>query len=129
MPNGGRFRERPPLLFGTPYRRPSVAAPVQEIVGPSAALKSVVGQSVEELRKDFAESPDLDGIDYRANYNRDSILDVTMTENTTGAYPDSDDYYVSLDLKTGRKIKASLLAFRILRESSPARRWPPGRSR
>jgi hypothetical protein len=94
-------RVRYPVIAG--LKNPAVLAKVQAAV----SLKSTTNESLDELRKDFADLPGLDGVDYKVNYDRDYILDLTVTESTTGAYPDSEDFYVAVNLKTGEKLKAT----------------------
>jgi hypothetical protein len=84
-------------------RNQAALAKVQAAV----SLKSATTESLEQLRKEFIESPELDGVDYKVNYNRDHILDVTITRSATGAYSDSEDFYVVVNLKTGEKLKAT----------------------
>jgi hypothetical protein len=100
----GGFKEakvRYPIVSG--LNNQAALAKVQAAL----SLNSTVGESLEQLTKEFIESPELDGIDYKVNYNRDYILDVTITRSGTGAYPDSQDFDVVLNLKTGEKLKAT----------------------
>lgn len=42
---------------------------------------------------------------YRVNYNRNSILDITLTMEGVGAYPDESTKNLVIDLNTGKQIR------------------------
>lgn len=43
---------------------------------------------------------------YKVNYNKNSILDITLTMEGVGAYPDESSKNLVIDLKTGNKVYA-----------------------
>ena len=47
----------------------------------------------------------LDTLDYTVNYNQNGLLDLTLTEEFSAAYPSTQNYNLVVDLKTGRQIK------------------------
>ena len=93
-------------------RRAVVSYPV--IVGPknSAVLrkvralfdfKNIFDTSLAEYRADTW----LSEFDYKVNYNRNFILDITFTQEGIGAYPDTHRKHFAIDLRTGELIKAA----------------------
>ncbi len=44
---------------------------------------------------------------YKVNYNKNSILDITFTQDGSGAYPDTQTRHFAINLKNGNVIKAS----------------------
>ncbi|PSB25977.1 hypothetical protein [Stenomitos frigidus] len=73
----------------------------------AVSLKSVFGQSLEELRTEFLESWWLSEIDYAVNYNQNSLLDVTFTISGVGAYPSTYEKHRLVSLKTGKVLRAT----------------------
>jgi hypothetical protein len=70
------------------------------------SLKAAIGQSLDELRKEFRESWWLDEVDFTVVYNRHGLLDVEYTVQGTGAYPDGYTKHVVVNLKTGERLRA-----------------------
>jgi hypothetical protein len=70
------------------------------------SLKQVLGQSLAEMQQEFQENRWLSEVDYTVNYNRNGILDLTVSVAGVGAYPDGFEKYVSVSLKTGRRLNA-----------------------
>jgi hypothetical protein len=68
------------------------------------SLKTIVGQSLTELRQD--DSNWLTEIDYVVNYNRHNIFDLTYIISGMGAYPSTSKKRVSIDLNTGKLLQA-----------------------
>jgi hypothetical protein len=79
-----------------------VLAKVQAAV----SLKTIMGQSLEELRTELQESYWLTNIDYVVNYNQNFLLDLTYTIEGVGAYPSQYEKHVTVDLKTGKKLRS-----------------------
>ncbi len=101
-PNYRNATIRYPQVTG--LANPTVLRKVQNAV----SLKTVFGQSLEEIRKEFqTESWWLTDIEYKVNYNRNFLLDITFTRSGIGAYPSSYDEQVVVDLRTGKTLKAS----------------------
>jgi hypothetical protein len=93
-------------------KRATISYPV--IVGPrnSAVLqkvralfdfKNIFGTSLAEYRTDAW----LSEFDYKVNYNRNFILDVTFRQEGMGAYPDTHTKHFIINLKNGELIKAA----------------------
>ncbi len=70
------------------------------------SLKQVLGQSLEELRQEYTENHWLTEVEYAVNYNRNNILDLTYAVSGVGAYPSGFEKWVSVDLKTGKRLRA-----------------------
>ncbi|MBD2037921.1 hypothetical protein H6F76_23500 [Leptolyngbya sp. FACHB-321] len=87
----------------TGLTNPAVLRNVQSAV----SLKSVLGQSIAELRAEFLASWWLSEIDYTVNYNQNSLLDLTFTRSGSGAYPSSSNKHRLVNLKTGKVVKAA----------------------
>ncbi len=73
----------------------------------TVSLKSVMGQSLDELRTEFQESWWLSEVDYTVNYNQNSLLDLTFTISGVGAYPSTYEKHRLVSLKTGKVLKAA----------------------
>lgn len=63
-------------------------------------VKNIFDSSLEEYRQDTW----LSDFDYTVNYNKNFILDITFKQEGSGAYPDSQDKHLAINLKTGRLI-------------------------
>jgi len=66
-------------------------------------IKNVFDTSVAEYRQDnwLAE------FGYEVNYNKNYILDITFSQDGSGAYPDTQTRHFAINLKNGGVIKAS----------------------
>ncbi len=93
-------------------RRAVVSYPV--IVGPRNSLvlrkvralfdfKNIFGSSLAEYRSETW----LSEFDYKVNYNRNFILDVTFMQDGIGAYPDTHTKHFAINLRNGELIKAA----------------------
>lgn len=80
---------------------------VLQKVQTALSLKSVMGQSLDELRTEFQESWWLSDIDYTVNYNQNALLDLTFTISGVGAYPSTYEKHRLVSLKTGKILKAT----------------------
>jgi hypothetical protein len=92
-------------------KRAIVSYPV--IVGPKSSqvlqkvralfdFKNIFDTSLAEYRADTW----LSEFDYKVNYNRNFILDITFTQDGIGAYPDTHTKHFIINLKNGELIKA-----------------------
>ncbi len=77
---------------------PSVLRKVRSIL----RIKNVFDSSLAEYREDAW----LTEFDYKVNYNKNFILDITFTQGGVGAYPDTQAKHFAINLKTGEIIKA-----------------------
>ena len=66
-------------------------------------VKNIFETSIEEYRQDTW----LSEFDYKVNYNKNFILDITFRQEGAGAYPDSSEKHLAINLKTGRLITVS----------------------
>ena len=66
-------------------------------------FKNVFDTSLAEYRADTW----LSEFDYRVNYNRNYILDITFMQDGIGAYPDTHTKHFAINLKNGDLIKAA----------------------
>jgi hypothetical protein len=66
-------------------------------------LKNIFETSLEEYREDTW----LSELDYRINYNKNFILDITFRQDGVGAYPDSQEKHLAINLRNGELIKAA----------------------
>ncbi|MFL6334361.1 MAG: hypothetical protein ACJ754_13690 [Pyrinomonadaceae bacterium] len=66
-------------------------------------IKNVFETSLAEYREDawLTES------DYKVNYNKRDILDITFRQEGVGAYPDTNTKHFAISLRTGEVIKAA----------------------
>ena len=81
---------------------PAVLQNVQTAI----SLKSVMGQSLDELRTEFQDTWWLSAIDYTVNYNQNALLDLTFTISGVGAYPSTYEKHRLVSLKTGKLLRA-----------------------
>ncbi len=65
-------------------------------------FKNIFDTSLAEYREDTW----LDEFNYKVNYNKNFILDITFEQNGMGAYPDGQTKNFAISLKTGELIKA-----------------------
>jgi hypothetical protein len=86
-----------PVISGLDHAR--VLRRVQSIL----QIKNVFDTSVAEYREDNW----LEEFDYKVNYNKNQILDITFSQSGSGAYPDSQTKHFAINLKNGTVIKAS----------------------
>jgi hypothetical protein len=70
------------------------------------SLKQLLGQSATELQTEAQEYSWMTAINYRVNYNQNFLLDLTLTEEGMGAYPDAFERHVVVDLRSGRSLHA-----------------------
>lgn len=87
---------RYPLLSG--LSNPALLRRLQTAVMPQGEYKG----SLDKMKRDTW----LTEVEYRVNCNRKAILDVSYTLMGMGAYPDSFDEHITLNLKTGKRLKA-----------------------
>ena len=66
-------------------------------------VKNIFDSSLEEYRQDTW----LSEFDYTVNYNKNFILDITFSQEGSGAYPDTHHKHLAINLKTGRVIKVT----------------------
>ena len=57
------------------------------------------------LRENLNEYDWLSEMSYQVNYNKNGILDISLTQEGAGAYPDGRTVNLVIDLKTGEQIK------------------------
>jgi hypothetical protein len=109
--HSGKKSEGSPAYRETIVRYPIVTGLQDPIVlkkvETALSLKSILGESLTELRKE--KSPWLTDLAYTINYNQSSILDVTYTISGMGAYPSTSEKRVSIDLISGNVLKAKNL--------------------
>jgi hypothetical protein len=92
---------RYPIVSG--LQDPTVLKKVETAI----SVKAIVGQSISELRQD--PRPWLTNLEYKINYNQNSILDLTYTISGMGAYPSTSEKRVSIDLISGNILQAKNL--------------------
>lgn len=86
-----------PVISG--LKDPRVLGRVQSIL----QIKNVFDTSLAEYREDTW----LSEFGYKVNFNRNSILDITFTQDGSGAYPDTHTKHFTINLQTGSIVKAS----------------------
>ena len=86
-----------PVISG--LKDPQVLRRVQSIL----QVKNVFDTSIAEYREDNW----LEEFSYKVNYNKNNILDITFTQDGSGAYPDTQNRHFAIDLKNGNVIKAT----------------------
>ena len=97
FPNKKRATVTYPVVSG--LKDASVLRRVQAIL----QVKNVFDSSIAEYRDDNW----LEEFSYKVNYNKNNILDITFTQDGSGAYPDTQTRHFAINLKNGNVIKAS----------------------
>lgn len=57
------------------------------------------------LQENLNESDWLSDLSYKVNYNKNGVLDIALTQEGSGAYPDQSTFNFVIDLKTGEQVK------------------------
>jgi hypothetical protein len=57
------------------------------------------------LRENLSEYDWLTEMSYTVNYNKNGVLDISLTQEGVGAYPDGETVVLIIDLKTGKQVK------------------------
>jgi len=86
-----------PVISG--LRDPKVLRRVQSLV----QVKNAFDMSLDDYRQDTW----LSELTFKVNYNKNHILDLTFTQDGSGAYPDTHTKHFTISLKTGSIVKAS----------------------
>ncbi len=97
FPNKKRASVTYPVISG--LKDAQVLGRVQAIL----KVKNVFDSSIAEYRDDNW----LEEFSYKVNYNKNNILDITFTQDGSGAYPDTQTRHFAINLKNGNVIKAS----------------------
>lgn len=87
-----------------------VRAPLITVAGNPAASTAInAALGVPNTEAALAAVTELGevGIDYAVGYNRDGLLDLTITHETMGAYPDSYGAHFLFDVATGKALTAA----------------------
>jgi hypothetical protein len=66
-------------------------------------VKNVFDSSIADYREIYW----LREFSYKVNYNKNNILDITFTQDGSGAYPDTQTRHFAINLKNGNVITAS----------------------
>jgi hypothetical protein len=66
-------------------------------------LKNVFDTSLAEYRQDAW----LEELDFKVNYNKNQLLDITFWQTGTAAYPDTHRAHFTISLRTGDVLKAA----------------------
>ena len=97
FPNKKRATVTYPIISG--LKDAQVLGRVQAIL----QVKNVFDSSIAEYRDDNW----LEEFSYKVNFNKNNILDITFTQDGSGAYPDTQARHFAINLKNGKVIKAS----------------------
>lgn len=97
------FPERNRAIVRYPIVRGLSDAAVLRRIQNTLAIKNVFDSSLEEYRQDGW----LSEFDYKVNYNKNYLLDITFSQSGMGAYPDTQTKHFLINLKSGLVIKAA----------------------
>jgi len=97
------FPERKRAIVRYPIVRGLSDAAVLRRIQNTLAIKNVFDSSLEEYRQDGW----LSEFDYKINYNKNYLLDITFSQSGMGAYPDTQTKHFLINLKSGLVIKAA----------------------
>ncbi len=100
----GKVTIKEKRTFVVTYPQTSGAIPVnaKKNLDNSISYWKVFGTT---LRENQTESDWLSEMSYKVNYNKNGILDIALTQEGSGAYPDSSTIEKVIDLKTGNQVK------------------------
>jgi len=98
-----RFPERRRAVISYPFVSGLADRAVLRKVRALLDVKNVFDTSIAEYKEDAW----LLEFDYKVNYNKNDILDITFWQEGEGAYPDTQHKHFAVSLKTGEVIKAS----------------------
>jgi hypothetical protein len=96
------FPERRKAIIRYPIVSGLSDATIQRHIQNALSMKNVFDSTLEEFRR----NPGLLSFDYKVNYNRNYLLDITFAEESEGAYPDTGTKHLLINLKTGKVVKA-----------------------
>jgi len=103
----------------TVYRRPKPISSYKRtfsmryprVTGLTPALNKKIQTSISyekvssfNLKEELGETQWLEEADYKVNYNKNGLLDITLTMDGSGAYPSGFSRTVVVDLKTGNRV-------------------------
>jgi hypothetical protein len=57
--------------------------------------------------QEYREDTWLDDLGYKVNYNADYLLDITFTQDGIGAYPDTHEHNILINLRNGAPVRAA----------------------
>ena len=97
------FPERRKAIVRYPIVRGLTDTTALRRIQNTLALKNVSGSTLTEYRREAG----LLSFDYKIDHNKNYLLDITFTEETEGAYPDTQTKHFLISLKNGRAIKAA----------------------
>jgi hypothetical protein len=103
---GAAFPEYKEAIVRYPVASGLADPAVLKNVQASISLKQVLGQSLAEMQQEYIDNSWLSEVSYTVNYNQHNILDLTYTTSGSSAYPSSFDKHVSVNLKTGKRLRA-----------------------
>ena len=97
------FPERRRAIVRYPIVQGFSDARVLRRIRNTLAIKNVFDTSLAEYRQDSW----LEDFNYKVNYNKNYLLDITFTQSGMGAYPDTSTKHFLINLKNGMLIKAA----------------------
>lgn len=97
------FPERRRAIVRYPIVQGLSEAKVLRRIKNTLAIKNVFDTSLAEYRQDSW----LEDFNYKVNYNKNYLLDITFTQSGMGAYPDTSTKHFLINLKNGMVIKAA----------------------
>ena len=97
------FPERKRAVVNYPVIVGPKSSPVLRKIRALIDFKNIFGSSLAEYRADAW----LSEFDYKVNYNRNGILDITFTQEGMGAYPDTHTKHFAINLGSGELIQAA----------------------
>jgi hypothetical protein len=97
------FPERKKAVVRYPIVRGLSDARVLRRIQNTLTMKNVFDSTLEEFRR----NPSLLEFDYKVIYNKNYLLNITFTEETEGAYPDTGRKDFLINLKTGKVVRAA----------------------
>ena len=66
-------------------------------------IKKAFNSTLQEYR----ENTWLSDLGYKVNYNADYLLDITFTQDGIGAYPDTHEHHMLINLRNGARVRAA----------------------
>ncbi len=98
-----RFPERRKAIITYPVLSGLSNSAALNRVRSAIALEKIFGYSLADYRSDTW----LSEFEYKVNYNRDHLLDITFTQSGMAAYPDEHQKHFLINLRDGNIVNAS----------------------
>ncbi|MEP6904191.1 MAG: hypothetical protein ABJA66_20905 [Actinomycetota bacterium] len=96
------FKEKRTFTVIYPIVAGTISAPVKKKLANTISYWRIFETTLQE---NLSESDWLSEASYKVNYNKNGILDISLSQEGSAAYPDSQTFNLVINLKTGEQVK------------------------